>query len=138
MKRSNRKIVNLTGYNVLVEEIQPEEKSQAGIIIPESCAKKHNTLKCGKVIKTGPGFLIPSHVDNDNDLGSINLYGKNKMKAQFIPLDIHEGDIIYYDNGVSKQLMLNGKIYMIVSYNNINVFIRDNKGGLRLQSAKTY
>lgn len=50
--------IRATGYNVLVELLDDEQKSGEGLILP---ATKDNDrrLSSGKVLSVGPGFLVP-------------------------------------------------------------------------------
>jgi len=113
--------VNLIGINILIEESEVEAKSAGGIIMPEE-TKKTGDLVVGTVIQKGPGFLIPSQKQG-NDIESI-LEGDGQMKMSFIPLDIEEGDKVYFKRHAADNIMLNGKDYLVIPYTAIKVFIR--------------
>lgn len=130
-----KKTVNLIGYNVLLEEAELENKSSGGIIIPDT-HKEEQDLICGKVIRTGPGFLIPQTAEHDVStvLGESSSL---QVKAQFIPLDVKEGDMVYYNKGAGEEIMLNGKIYVILPYPMIKLFIRSEGGEFDLDNLKS-
>jgi co-chaperonin GroES (HSP10) len=113
--------VNLTGINVLIEKIENQEKSSGGIILPED-NKSGQTLDFGKVIDKGPGFLTPhaSTVDSEVD----RLIKGEESIPQYIPLDIENGDKVYYEKSHAEDIFLEGKRYIIIPYVAIKLYIR--------------
>ena len=114
-----KKEIHLVGCNILVEKSKDEQKSAAGLILHES---HEQTLVCGRVIQTGPGFLLPVVTDDSNDINSI-ISGKTE-KPNYIPLDVMEGDTVYYHKNTGDDIYLNGKNYSIIAYPAIKLFLR--------------
>ncbi|MCD6412508.1 co-chaperone GroES [bacterium] len=90
------KIRPLADY-ILVEPIEEESKTKAGIIIPET-AEKEKPQK-GKVIATGPGRL------DEN--------GKR------IPLEVKKGDIVLFKKYAPDEIKINGKEYLVIKEEDI-------------------
>ncbi len=90
------------GDRVVVEPIEKEERTPAGIILPETAKEKPQE---GKVIAVGPGRL--------NDQG------------QRIPLDIKEGDRVVFAKYAGTEVKLDDKKYLILRESDIMAVIED-------------
>jgi chaperonin GroES len=115
------KQIHLVGYNVLIEREELEKTSSSGLVIPETAERKEK-LACGKVVQKGPGFLIPNVIGQESDLDVV--LERETVKHKFIPLDVQERDIVYYNKEAGEEIRLNGKDYVIVPYPAIRLFIR--------------
>ena len=118
-----KRTVHLVGANVLVEELEGDEKSSGGIIIPDKSAK--SDLLLGRVVQKGPGFLIPATEKAEKDDLHAILNGKSEERPIFIPLDLQEGDVVYFPKEVGDEIFLDGKSYKVVPYPAMRLFIRE-------------
>jgi len=76
--------------NVLLEPLEGEEKTQSGIIIPDTAKEKPQK---GKVISTGPG---------------------RQEDGQLIAVAVKVGDIVMYKKWGGTEVKIEGKEYLIV------------------------
>jgi chaperonin GroES len=83
--------------HILIEPIKKEEKSKAGILLPETAEKERPEE--GKVIAVGPGRK--------------NSAGKR------IPMDIKKGDVVIFSKYGPSEIKIKGKEYLIAKEDDI-------------------
>jgi chaperonin GroES len=88
--------------HILIEPIKKEEKSKAGILLPETTEKERPEE--GKVIEVGPGRK--------------NSAGKR------IPLDIKKGDIVIFSKYGPTEIKIKDKEYLIAKEDDILAIIK--------------
>jgi len=76
---------------VIVKQMEPEEKTEKGIILPDTAREKPNR---GQIIAVGPGKL--------DDKG-------NRQ-----PLPVKEGDTVYYGKYAGTEVEIEGTKYVIL------------------------
>lgn len=81
---------------VAVEPVEQEEKTQGGIIIPDTAKEKPMR---GKIVAVGTG--------SKNDKGEIT------------PLDVKVGDVVLYGKWAGTEVEINGKKLMIMKESDI-------------------
>jgi len=110
----------LTGFNVLLESVTSDDRTESGIIMPDN---KHDTnkLSVGVVRAKGPGFIFPFPKQTDDVSMLIN---EGNPQPQYLALDIDVGDTVYYSKAGAETLILMGKTYVVVPYPAIKVFTR--------------
>ncbi len=86
---------------VIVQKLDPEEKTSGGIIIPDSAKEKPQE---GKVIAVGPGL-----VDD---------------KGQRKPIDVKEGDCVLFAKYSGTEVKLDGEEYLILSERDILAIVK--------------
>jgi co-chaperonin GroES (HSP10) len=116
-----KKVSYMTGPNVLVEILTTEEVTDGGIVLPGK--KEEGALARGVVKNKGPGFLIPFPKDHTDDLST--LIGEGKSSPTYLPLDVEIGDTVYFPEGSTERVMLDGRQYHVIPYPAIKVFERD-------------
>lgn len=84
------------GENVLVEPLEPEEKTAGGIVLPDSAKEKPQR---GKVLAVGDGKLLD-----------------DGMRAK--PL-VKEGDGVIFGTYSSTEITHNGQVYLLISQSDI-------------------
>lgn len=95
--------------NILIREIKPEAKTEAGIIIPENPRATNKRERQGEVISVGEGRIFEDKV---------------------IPLKIKKGDrvIFGYNKGVDVQESPNSeKLFMMKEFEILGVIEDDSK-----------
>ena len=89
------------GDHILIEPIKEEEKTKAGIFLPETANKEKSEE--GKVIAVGPG--------RKTDDGKI------------IPVSVKPGDKVLFTKYGPNEIKINGKEYLIASESDILAII---------------
>ena len=84
------------GNRVLIEPVEREEKTESGIVIPDSAKEKP---KEGKVVATGEG----KRLDN----------------GEVVEPAVNEGDIVVYANYAGTEINHKGTEYLIVKSDDI-------------------
>ena len=93
MATATKKTLKPLSDKVIIQKLEPEEKTSGGIIIPDSAKEK--PLE-GKVLAVGPG-----EVDE---------------KGQRKPMDVKEGDHVLYSSfNHGTEVKLDGTEYLILS-----------------------
>ncbi len=86
---------------VIVQKLEPEEKTSGGILLPDSAKEKPQE---GKVIAVGPGI-----VDD---------------KGQRKPIDVKEGDHVLFAKYSGTDIKLDGEEYLILSERDILAIVK--------------
>ena len=86
---------------VIVQKLEPEEKTSGGILLPDSTKEKPQE---GKVIAVGPGA-----VDD---------------KGQRKPMDVKEGDHVLFAKYSGTEIKLDGQEYLILSDRDILAIVK--------------
>jgi chaperonin GroES len=90
------------GSRVVIEPIEEEDKTAAGIYLPENAKEKPQK---GSVLSTGPG-------DRDED-------GKR------IPLDVKAGDTVLFAKYAGTEFKMDGKKLLIMRESDLLAIIED-------------
>ncbi|MCX6722349.1 MAG: co-chaperone GroES [Candidatus Staskawiczbacteria bacterium] len=85
------------GDHILIEPIKEEEKTKAGIFLPETANKEKSEE--GKVIAIGQGRTTP--------------------EGKIIPMQIKPGDKVLFTKYGPSEVKVNGKEYLIASESDI-------------------
>ena len=84
------KIVPL-GENVIVRELEREEQTSGGIVLPETV--REQTVQ-GKVLSVGDGKRLPD--------------------GRVVPLEVHEGDRVLFSRWAGHEVELDGEKFRIL------------------------
>ena len=87
--------------HILIEPVKEEEKTKAGIFLPETANKEKSEE--GKVIATGPGRMTAD--------------------GKMIPMAVKPGDKILFTKYGPNEIKVEGKEYLIASENDILAII---------------
>lgn len=101
MATATKRTLKPLGDRVIVQKLEPQEKTAGGIIIPGSAQEKPQEAK---VIAVGPGL-----VDD---------------KGQRKPLDVKEGDIVLFAKYSGTEVKLEGEEYLILSERDILAIVK--------------
>jgi co-chaperonin GroES (HSP10) len=111
-----KKII-IIGDRVLIRPSRPNEKTASGLYLPPGVQEREKVQQ-GKVIKTGPGFVIPIPVEDE-------VWKSDDEKVKYVPLQAREGDIaIFLMNGAT-EIEYEGLKYFIVPQNAILMLERE-------------
>lgn len=81
---------------ILVERVNPESKTAAGLIIPDTAKEKPQE---GKVLSVGQGALDKA--------------------GKLIPLDVKAGDVVLFTKYGGTEVKLDGKDYIILKEDDV-------------------
>ena len=101
MATATKKTLKPLQDKVIIQKLQPEEKTSGGIIIPDSAKEKPQE---GKVIAVGPGL-----VDD---------------KGQRKPIDVKEGEHVLFAKYSGTEVKLDGEEYLILSERDILAIVK--------------
>ena len=101
MTTATKKTLKPLSDKVIVQKLEPEEKTRGGIIIPDSAKEKPQE---GKVIAVGPGA-----VDD---------------KGQRKPIDVKEGEHVLFAKYSGTEVKLEGEEYLILSERDILAIVK--------------
>lgn len=87
--------------HILIEPMKAEEKTKAGILLPETAEK--DRPEQGKVIAAGPG--------------------KQDKLGKFIPLEVKAGDTVLFTKYGPTEIKVEGKDYLIARQEDILAII---------------
>lgn len=85
------------GDHILIEPIKEEEKTKAGILLPDTASKEKSEE--GKVIAIGQGRTTP--------------------EGKIIPMQVKPGDKVLFTKYGPHEVKINGKEYLIASESDI-------------------
>jgi len=101
----------VVGDRVLIEPKDPSDRTVSGLYLPPTITEKEQ-VQSGYVIKVGPGYPIPSAVDDEPWKGS-------EDKVKYMPLQAQEGDLAIYLQRNAIELQYEGRQYVIVPQSSI-------------------
>lgn len=109
----------LVGDKVLVLLSGEEEKTEAGLYLPQGVREKEKVLT-GRVIKTGPGYPVvdPSILEEEP-------WRREKNKIKYFPLQAREGDFCIFLKEEAVEIEFEKKKYMVVPQSAILLLVRD-------------
>jgi len=87
--------------HILIEPIKKEEKTKAGILLPETAEKERPEQ--GRVIAVGPG--------------------RKTFSGKIIPLNVKKGDIVLFKKYSPDEIKINDKEYLIAKEEDILAII---------------
>jgi chaperonin GroES len=94
------------GDRVLIRLSKPNERTESGLYLPPGVQEKEKVQQ-GYVIKTGPGYAIPSPIEDEP--------WKNKdEQVKYIPLQAREGDLAIFLLSNATEVVYEGEKYYIV------------------------
>jgi len=94
------------GDRVLIRLSKPNERTESGLYLPPGVQEKEKVQQ-GYVIKTGPGYAIPSPIEDEP--------WKNKdEQVKYIPLQAREGDLAIFLLSSATEVVYESEKYYIV------------------------
>lgn len=108
----------LVGDKVLVEPAAGEDKTDAGLYLPQGVKEKEK-VQAGRIVRVGPGYPAA-------DPGSLDQepWAKNS-KSKYFPLQAEEGDYCIFLRQQGVEVRYEGKNYSVVPHAAILLLIRE-------------
>lgn len=108
----------IVGDRVLVKPKTPEKRTKTGLYLPPGVQEKEK-VHSGYIIKTGPGYPIPS-------INEVEEPWKDKSEeVKYVPLQAKPGDLAVYLQGGGHEIEFNSEKYIILPHSAILMLIRD-------------
>lgn len=109
----------MIGDKVLIKPKNPQSQTKSGLFLPPS-VQEGEKIQSGYIIKTGPGYPLPSQVEEDE------VWKKKKdEEVHYLPLQAREGDLAIYLQNASFEIIFNNEKYLIVPHSAILMLVRD-------------
>lgn len=96
----------VVGDRVLIKPKDPTDRTSSGLYLPPTVQEKEQ-VQAGYVIKVGPGYPIPSPVDDEP-------WKETEEKVKYMPLQAQEGDVALYLQRNAIDVQYEGDHYVIV------------------------
>ncbi|GGZ33871.1 chaperonin [Echinicola pacifica] len=116
----DNKIKNLVvvGDRVLIRPKMASEKTSSGLYLPPGVQQKEKVQQ-GYIVKTGPGYPIPMHVEDNEP------WKEKEETVKYIPLQAKEGDLAIFLMNGAHEVIYEEEKYYIVSQNSILMLERE-------------
>ncbi len=105
------------GDRILIKPKVPQSKTQSGLFLPPGVTENEK-VQVGYVLKVGPGYPIPSVVDDEP-------WKNNSDEPKYIPLQTKVGDQAVYLQSQAIEVEFNKEKYIIVPQSAILLLLRD-------------
>lgn len=110
----------VVGDRVLLKPRDMETRTKSGLVLPATVKEKEE-IHSGYVIKTGPGYPIPS---NEID----EPWKKDQDRTNYIGMQAEEGDLAIFLKSQAHEIEFENEKYMIIPHGAILLLIRDELG----------
>ena len=96
----------VVGDRVLIQPKSPSDRTNSGLYLPPTVTEKEQ-VRSGYVIKVGPGYPIPSAMEDEP-------WKEIEENIKYMPLQAREGDLAIYLQRNAIELEYDGEKYVIV------------------------
>ncbi len=111
----------VVGDRVLIKPKEAQSRTESGLYLPPNIKEKEK-IHSGYVIKTGPGYPIPSMNADEEEFWKKT---DKRDEARYIPLQAKEGDLAIYLQRQGFEVEFDQEKYMIVPHSAILMLVRD-------------
>lgn len=108
----------IIGDRVLVKPRDMETHTKSGLVLPATVKEKEE-IQSGYIIKTGPGYPIPSQEVEEP-------WKNNPAEPKYIGMQAKEGDLAIYLKSNAHEIEFENEKFLIVPHAAILLLIRDN------------
>lgn len=106
----------VVGDRVLIKPRDMETHTKSGLVLPATVKEKEE-IQSGYIVKTGPGYPIPSQ--------DIEESWKGTSETKYIGMQAQEGDLAIFLKSRAYDIEFENEKYLIVSHGAILLLIRD-------------
>lgn len=107
----------VVGDRVLIKPRDLETRTKSGLVLPATVKEKED-IHSGYVIKTGPGYPIPSNEINES-------WKENTSETKYIGMQAVEGDLAIFLKDQAHEIEFENERYLICPHGAILLLIRD-------------
>ncbi|MTI22877.1 co-chaperone GroES [Fulvivirga sp. RKSG066] len=112
-----RKLI-VVGDRVLIKPKKQSEKTSSGLFLPPGVQEKEK-IQSGYIIKTGPGYPIPTPAEDDE------LWKGKEEQIKYVPLQAQEGDLAIFLQKGAVEVIYEEEKYFIVPQASILMLERE-------------
>ena len=105
------------GDRVLIKPKKESGKTASGLYLPPGVKEKEQ-VQSGYVVKTGPGYMLPVPVEEED-------WKPEEEKVKFMPLQAKEGDLAIFLQSSAFEVMYQKEKYFIVPQSSILMLERE-------------
>ena len=106
------------GDRVLIEPDMDNEKTDTGLYLPQGIKEKEK-VQAGTIIKTGPGYPMPSPEDLE-----IEPWQSPEQQKKYFPLQAREGDYCIFLRNSGVEITYESRKLIIIPHSAILVILR--------------
>jgi co-chaperonin GroES (HSP10) len=106
------------GDRLLIKPVKPDERTASGLYLPPGVKEKEKVQQ-GYVIKTGPGYVIPMPVEEEES------WKPEEEKVKYVPLQAKEGDLAIFLLSGATEVIYENERYFIVPQSAILMLERE-------------
>ncbi len=107
----------VVGDRVLLKPRDMETRTKSGLVLPVTVKEKEE-IQSGYVVKTGPGYPIPSNEMDES-------WKENVDETRYIGMQAREGDLAIFLKSSAHEIEFENEKYLIVPHGSILLLIRD-------------
>lgn len=116
---SHHKRLIIVGDRVLIKVDTGEERTDAGLILPQTVADKAQVAS-GRIVAVGPGVPMPISDDAEDE-----PWRQTERQPKYIPVQAQVGDRALFMRKATVEIQYEGEQYLIAPQSAILVLIRD-------------
>lgn len=109
----------VVGDRVLIKMENGEERTETGLILPQTVAEKQQA-QYGRIVAVGPGVPMPFGDDSEDE-----PWKQAEPRARHIPMQARIGDLAIFLRKASVEIKYLGDTFLIVPQSAILVLLRD-------------
>lgn len=107
----------IIGDRVLVKPREMETHTKSGLVLPATVKEKEE-IQSGYIIKTGPGYPIPSAEADEP-------WKADSSPTKYMGMQAREGDLAIFLKSRSHEIEFENEKYLIIPHSAILLLIRD-------------
>ena len=107
----------IIGDRLLIRPTSLNERTESGLYLPPGVQEKEKVQQ-GYVIKTGPGYVLPVHIEDEP-------WKNSEEQVKYIPLQAREGDLAIFLVSGATEVMYQEQKYFIVPQSAILMLERE-------------
>jgi co-chaperonin GroES (HSP10) len=119
IRHDQRRLI-VVGDRVLVRPDTPEDRTQLGLILPQTVVEKEK-IQTGRIVAVGPGIPLPDPIDGAED----EPWKPSERRARFIPMQAEEGDYVVFLRKAAIEIKFENEEYLVVPQAGILLLLRD-------------
>lgn len=108
----------VVGDRVLIKPRDMETRTKSGLVLPATVKEKAE-IHSGYVVKTGPGYPIPSH--------EVEESWKETSETKYIGMQAEEGDLAIFLKDQAHEIEFENEKYLICPHAAILLLIREDR-----------
>jgi chaperonin GroES len=108
----------IIGDRVLIHPEDPKDQTPSGLYLPATVREK-DKIQSGRVVKTGPGHLIPNPEYSDAE-----PWAPERPPVRYLPLQAEPGDFALFLRKEAIELIYDEEKYLIVPHHALLAVVR--------------